>query len=92
MKLERVESQEQISNDIAHDMRTPLQHLRQRLETLRASAHVNPEDISASLEQTEEIIATFNALLRIAQMEAGDRQERFETLDLTRVITNVIDS
>lgn len=86
-----LESQEQISNDIAHDMRTPLQHLRQRLEALRDSPSIAPDDVSASLEQTEEIIATFNALLRIAQIQAGDRRERFERMDLTQIIANVAD-
>ena len=84
-----LESQEQISNDIAHDMRTPLQHLRQRLETLRDSPAIRPEDISASLDQTEEIIATFNSLLRIAQIEGSDRRERFAWNDLREVIGNV---
>ena len=84
-----LESQEQISNDIAHDMRTPLQHLRQRLEKLRDSPAIHPDDISASLEQTEEIISTFNALLRIAQIEGSDRHERFDRIDLCRIIANV---
>ena len=84
-----LESQEQISNDIAHDMRTPLQHLRQRLEALRDRPSIEPADVSASLEQTEEIIGTFNALLRIAQIEAGDRRERFEPTDLVQIIKNV---
>lgn len=84
-----LESQEQISNDIAHDMRTPLQHLRQRLERLRDAPDIVPEDVSASLDQTEEIIATFNALLRIAQIEASDRRERFERTDLKQIIANV---
>ncbi len=86
-----LESQEQISNDIAHDMRTPLQHLRQRLETLRDRPSIAPDDVSASLEQTEEIIATFNALLRIAQIQAGDRRERFEWTDLSQIIANVVE-
>ncbi len=84
-------SQEQITNDIAHDMRTPLQHLRQRLETLRSSTSVEPEDISASLEQTEEIIATFNSLLRIAQIEASDQKEHFESCDIAQVIADVVE-
>ncbi|MEP2955712.1 MAG: ATP-binding protein [Sulfitobacter sp.] len=84
-----LESQEQISNDIAHDMRTPLQHLRQRLEKLKDSPAIRPQDISASLDQTEEIIATFNALLRIAQIEGSDRRERFSRNDLREVIGNV---
>lgn len=86
-----LESQEQISNDIAHDMRTPLQRLRQRLEALRDGPELQREDVSASLAQTEEIIATFNALLRIAQIEAGDRHERFTRTEMSEVITNVVE-
>ena len=87
-----LESQQQISTDIAHDMRTPLQHLRQRLETLRDSPAIAPDDVSDSLTQTEEIIATFNALLRIAQIEAGDRRERFARTDMSQIIANVADA
>lgn len=86
-----LESQEQISNDIAHDMRTPLQHLRQRLEIMHNSPNVAPDDVTASLEQTEDIISTFNALLRIAQIEARDRTERFEPTDLVQIASNVIE-
>lgn len=84
-----VESQVQISNDIAHDLRTPLQRLRQRLEKMSYQDVVDPMDASAALEQTEDVISTFNALLRIAQLEAGDRRERFQPTDLTNVVTNV---
>jgi len=89
-KIERLlESQEQISNDIAHDMRTPLQHLRQRLEAMQSSPKVSPEDVTTSLEHTEEIIGTFNALLRIAQIEGADRRARFEEFDIRSIIVNV---
>ncbi len=91
-KIERLlESQEQISNDIAHDMRTPLQHLRQRLEAMQSSARISPEDVTASLEHTEEIIGTFNALLRIAQIEGADRRARFEEFDINLTILNVVE-
>lgn len=89
-KIQRLlESQEQISNDIAHDMRTPLQHLRQRLEGMQNSQKITPDDVAASLEQTEEIIGTFNSLLRIAQLEAADRRERFARVDMRNIIINV---
>jgi signal transduction histidine kinase len=86
-----LESQEQISNDIAHDLRTPLQRLRQRLEKISQDQTVDPADIAACLHQTEDVIATFNALLRIAQIEAGNRQERFADLDINTLLANVVD-
>ncbi|MCA0042002.1 sensor histidine kinase [Celeribacter litoreus] len=84
-----MESQIQISNDIAHDLRTPLQRLRQRLEKMTRQRVVDPEEAEIALTQTEDIIDTFNALLRIAQLEAGDRRERFQTTDLRSIVTNV---
>lgn len=84
-----IESQVQISNDIAHDLRTPLQRLRQRLEKLAGQQVADPQEAEAALAQTEDIISTFNALLRIAQIEAGDRRERFQRTDLRSLVTNV---
>lgn len=84
-----MESQVQISNDIAHDLRTPLQRLRQRLEKMAGQQAIDPQEADAALAQTEDIIGTFNALLRIAQIEAGDRRERFQRTDLRDLVTNV---
>ncbi len=86
-----LESQEQISNDIAHDLRTPLQRLRQRLEMMRDSDVAIGDDVDGALQQVEGIIGTFNALLRIAQIEAQDRRARFDEVDMNEVIENVID-
>jgi len=89
-QLERlVESQVQISNDIAHDLRTPLQRLRQRLEKMVSRDRADATEAQAALIQTEEIITTFNALLRIAQLQAGDRRERFRQTNLVDLVTNV---
>ncbi len=84
-----MESQVQISTDIAHDLRTPLQRLRQRLEKMAGQQVIDPQEADAALAQTEDIIGTFNALLRIAQIEAGDRRERFQRTDLRDLVTNV---
>lgn len=84
-----MESQVQISNDIAHDLRTPLQRLRQRLEKMTGQQVIDPQEADAALAQTEDLIGIFNALLRIAQIEAGDRRERFQRTDLCDLVTNV---
>lgn len=92
-KLENLmESQVQISNDIAHDLRTPLQRLRQRLEKMANQQAVDTNEAVIALAQTEDIINTFNALLRIAQIEAGDRRERFRRTDLRDLVINVYDA
>ncbi|MDM7459629.1 MAG: ATP-binding protein [Paracoccus sp. (in: a-proteobacteria)] len=84
-----LESQQQISNDIAHDMRTPLQRLHQRLERMINAEAVTSEDVQGSLQQTQDIITTFNALLRIAQLEGDHHQMQAEPTDLALILSNV---
>ncbi|HEX4271662.1 MAG TPA: ATP-binding protein [Rhizomicrobium sp.] len=75
----------QVSNDIAHDLRTPVTHLRHRLERARADCRT-PEEHAASLEtaiaKADEILGLFAALLRIAQIEGGERRAAFTNVDL----------
>ena len=92
-QLERmVDSQKQISADIAHDLRTPMQRLRQRLDTLQAAPDL-PDPIRSSvdeaLEIADDLIETFHALLRIAQIEAGARADRFADAALAPVLERV---
>ena len=84
----------QVSNDIAHDLRTPLTRLRQRLEGARASAR-SVEDfdtaVEAAISDTDAILETFSALLRIAQLEAGAQRASFADVSLSDVFTTVVD-
>jgi signal transduction histidine kinase len=87
-----MDSLRQVSNDIAHDLRTPLARLRQRLDTMLRRPP-EPEAFAASIEaaitEADGIIETFNALLRIAQVEAGARRSRFRRLDLSTLVARV---
>ena len=85
----------QVSNDIAHDMRTPLTRLRQRLEMARTKA-TTVADYEAAVDQataeTDEILDTFGALLRIAQIEAGTRRAAFTEVDLSGVLQTIVET
>ena len=79
-------SLKQVSTDIAHDLRTPLARLRQGLETVRrrpGDPAAYESAIDGAIAETDAIIATFNALLRISQIEAGARRARFASVDLS---------
>lgn len=89
-----VEATQQVSSDIAHDLRTPLNRLRINLleAAQKLASGENPEDdLTAALAQGETIDQTFTALLRIAQIEAGARREKFAPVDLAALVADVAD-
>src|SRR6185295_687688 len=84
-----MESLKQVSSDIAHDLRTPLARLRQNLETAKASATSVEEfrsSTDAAIAETDGLLKTFSALLRIAQIESGSRKAGFARVDLSELV------
>ncbi|MEL0438044.1 HAMP domain-containing sensor histidine kinase [Phycobacter sp. K97] len=90
-----VESQKQISADIAHDLRTPMQRLRRRLEAIGQYPDLPAAlagDVDEMIEAADDLIETFHALLRISQIEAGARRENFSQIDLITVLARIEDA
>ncbi|WP_460448564.1 sensor histidine kinase [Alsobacter sp. SYSU BS001988] len=89
-----MESMRQVSSDVAHDLRTPLARLRQRLERMRQKAKepAQQDDMEAALGEIDNILGTFSALLRIAQIETGSRRAGFRSYDLSDVFETVCDA
>lgn len=87
-----MEGLRQVSNDIAHDLRTPLTHLRQRLEAARGGPRTLASyegAIEAASGDVDTILRIFASLLRIAQIEAGTRRSGFADLDLSEVFASI---
>jgi signal transduction histidine kinase len=89
-----IQNVNQASTDIAHDLKKPLSRLRERLElaTEKASeAKDFQETVQAAIVDVDSIVATFEALLNISQLQAGDRRARFTDVDLKTILSDVID-
>jgi signal transduction histidine kinase len=87
-----VEAIRQVSTDIAHDLRTPLMRLRQRLDLAARKATSAGElraAVDRSIAEVDAVLETFGALLRIAQIEGGTPRARFALVDLTELLQSV---
>ena len=81
-----------VTDSIAHDLRTPLNRLRNRLEGVVNRQDSQPEtqtEIEAAVGETDTLISTFNALLLIAEAEAGVVREAMGRVDLPAVVDGI---
>jgi len=90
-----MESLHQVSSDVAHDLRTPLSRLYQRLEDARTHARSVGEyeaAVDGAVCEAEGLLDTFSALLRIAQVEGASPHAGFRDVDLSAIAEAVADA
>lgn len=95
-QLERlVENANQSSTDIAHDLKRPMTRLRQQLEAASEAESIPSETrdvLENAISEVDSIVSTFEALLNIGQLEAGDRRARFIGIDLKTVLADAAEA
>jgi len=84
----------QFANNIAHDLRSPLNRIINRLDAaLRTMEHDNSarKTIEKNIQEMEDLVGTFNSILKISELEANTEFRTFEACDLQRIIDNLVD-
>jgi signal transduction histidine kinase len=87
-----VERTREVTNEIAHDLRTPLSHMRTHIDAALAGASAGTEGervLLALRGDVDRILETFNALLHIAQVESGRARDEMRVFDLTQLASDV---
>jgi signal transduction histidine kinase len=83
-----------VSNAIAHDLRTPLAELRSRLEELaltRPNSEETFAEVDAAVADVDRVIRIFNALLRLAEIDTGLRRSGFTPLSAAALAKQAVD-
>ncbi len=98
LMLDRIEDLmlgvKQVTNNIAHDLRTPLTRLRRRLDMLRQSSSAsesNLELLDQAIVEADGLLLTFKALLRISELETGSSRREFDSIDVALLLNDLIE-
>jgi signal transduction histidine kinase len=96
--LARIESLneglKQVSDNIAHDLKTPLTRVRNRAEAVLAGSHDEDayrQALESTIAEADQLIRTFNAILMISRLEAGYSAEATDEIDLGTILADVVE-
>ena len=89
-----MEDIKRVSDNIAHDLRTPLARLRQHLEEARLREDLSSKagaNLEQSIKEADSLLITFNALLRIARIESRQIKAGFCQVDFHTLLADIVE-
>ena len=87
-----MEGVRRVSDNIAHDLKTPLARLKNRVEELKINVAGNLDDelaVDQIIHEADGLLATFNALLRIARIEYSEQRKGFKPVDIVSILNDI---
>ena len=89
-----MEGVRRVSDNIAHDLKTPLARLKNKIEELKFHVAGRPTEelaLDNIIQEADGLLATFNALLRIARIEYSEQHQAFTTLDVNSILSDLLE-
>jgi signal transduction histidine kinase len=80
-----------VTDGLAHDLRSPLTRLKARIDKLQQGSAVDAADLEAVSAEAESLLAMLDTSLEITRAEAGIGRDRFETVDLSQMVSDLAD-
>jgi signal transduction histidine kinase len=86
-----VEGVKQVSDNIAHDLRSPLTRLQHRIEKISTDKPMTDLERQKLLQESQSLLAMFNGLLRIAEVESGKHSSEIQNVELSAIIQDAVE-